>query len=250
MSGALVGALFLAVVLAIDGWGHAPLVAALVVSLLPLGAVAAVPVAAGAPPRVAAASGAVLLAGGLVALALLPESSLWLMGTALAICGLGLGLSGPPLTGAALAGDPARLPSRGTWSVGARHVGLVAGLLLVTPLLSTDLRGGGDRALVAGTALVVEAPLGIDTKVALGRDLAAAVEAAPAGETPELGPVFDEQAREDPDERPALSALRARLEELIESVITRGFRRAFLACAILAALAAPAVFLIRRSALP
>ena len=250
VSGALVGALFLAVVLAIDGWGHAPLVAALVVSLLPLGAVAAVPVAAGAAPRLVAAAGAVLLAGGLVALALLPESSLWLMGAALAICGFGLGLSAPPLTAVALEGDPARLPSRGTWSVGARHVGLVAGLLLVTPLLSADLRGGGDRALVAGTALVVEAPLGIDTKVALGRDLAIAVEDAPAGETPELGAVFDEQAREDPDEGPALSALRARLEELIESVITRGFRRAFLACAILAALAAPAVVLIRRSALP
>jgi len=84
----------------------------------------------------------------------------------------------------------------------------------------------------------------------VGEQASEAVGAAPAGETPELGPVFDEQAREDPDERPALSALRARLEELIESVITRGFRRAFLACAILAALAVPAVVLIRRSALP
>jgi predicted MFS family arabinose efflux permease len=251
VSGALVGALFLAVVLAIDGWGHAPLVAALIVSLLPLGAVAAVPLSAGAPPRVAAAAGAILLAGGLVSLGLLPESSLWLMGTALAICGLGLGLSAPPLTHAALDGtDPARLPARGTWSVGARHVGLVVGLLLVTPLLNADLRGGGDRALLAGTALVVEAPIGIDTKVALGRDLAEAVDEAPAGETPELGPVFEAQAREDPDARPALAELRGRLETLIEGVITRGFRRAFLACAILAALAGPAVLLIRRSALP
>jgi MFS family permease len=250
VSGALVGALFLAVVLAIDGWGHAPLAAALIVSLLPLGAVAAVPVAAGAPPRLAAAAGAILLGGGLVALGLLPESSLWLMGAALAICGLGLGLCAPPLTHAALEGDdPSRLPARGTWSVGARHVGLVVGLLLVTPLLNADLRGGGDRALLAGTALVVEAPIGIDTKVALGRDLAAAVAEAPAGETPALGPVFDAQVREDPDARPALAELRGRLEALIEGVITRGFRRAFLACAILAALAAPAVLLIRRSAL-
>jgi MFS family permease len=250
VSGALVGALFLAVVLAIDGWGHAPLTAALIVSLLPLGAVAAVPVGLGAPPRVSAAAGAILLGGGLVALGLLPESSLWLMGAALAICGLGLGLSLPPLTHAALEGDdPARLPARGTWSVGARHVGLVVGLLLVTPLLNADLRGGGDRALLAGTALVVEAPIGLDTKVALGRDLSAAVAEAPAGETPALAPVFAARGEADPDARPALAELRGRLEALIEGVITRGFRRAFLACAILAALAAPAVLLIRRSAL-
>ncbi len=46
ISAALVGALFLAVVLMIDGWGHEPLLAAAIVSALPAGALAAAPIAA------------------------------------------------------------------------------------------------------------------------------------------------------------------------------------------------------------
>jgi hypothetical protein len=172
------------------------------------------------------------------------------MGAALAICGVGLGLSAPPLTRAALTGDDAAgLSARGTWSVGARHVGLVVGLVLVTPLLAADLEGGGDRAVLAGTALLIEAPLSTETKVALGRDLIEAIDAAPAGETPDLGPAFDARLADDPTEAGGLGSLRGRLDRLIEDVITRGFRRAFLACAILAALAAPAVLAVRGRAL-
>jgi len=61
VSAALVGALFLASVLVIDGWDHAPLVAAGVVSALPLGAVLIAPVARRCRPMVAMGGGIAIL---------------------------------------------------------------------------------------------------------------------------------------------------------------------------------------------
>ncbi len=82
ISAALVGALFLAVVLMIDGWGHEPLLAAAVVSALPVGA-------AGSPRRSRAAAprgrgrraASCWSSGSLLAMALLPEPSLAMLGT-------------------------------------------------------------------------------------------------------------------------------------------------------------------------
>ena len=144
ISAALVGALFLAVVLMIDGWGHEPLLAAAVVSALPAGALAAAPIASRSATLVAVGGGILLVSGSLLAMALLPEPSLAMLGTALGLCGLGLGLSLPALTEASLGGPS--LSSSGTWSVGIRHAGLVLGLVLLTPLLAADLSGrGGPR---------------------------------------------------------------------------------------------------------
>ena len=102
ISAALVGALFLAVVLMIDGWGHEPLLAAAVVSALPAGALAAAPIASRSATLVAVGGGILLVSGSLLAMALLPEPSLAMLGTALGLCGLGLGLSLPALTEASL----------------------------------------------------------------------------------------------------------------------------------------------------
>jgi MFS family permease len=67
--GALVGALFLAVLLVITVWRLSPIEGALVVSALPLAALGARPLAQELSARLAAAAGTGLLAAGLVALA-------------------------------------------------------------------------------------------------------------------------------------------------------------------------------------
>ena len=245
VSAALVGALFLAVVLMIDGWGLAPIAAAAVVSALPAGALAAGPVASRSDPRAAVGGGIALVAGGLAAMALLPESSVPMLAAALALTGLGLGLAVAPLTAASLRGRS--LVASGTWSVGARHAGLVLGLVLLAPLLAHDLEDTGARARLAGVATIVDAPLPIERKVEVGRGLERAIAEAPAGEVPDVGAAL---AGGTPEERPVLDGLRRDLEGLVELTITRGFRRAFGLCALLALAALVPAALLRRGTAP
>jgi predicted MFS family arabinose efflux permease len=244
LSAALVGALFLSVVLIINGWGHPPLLAAGLVSLLPLGALAAGPVAKRSAPQAAVAGGTLLLAAGLVAMALLPEPSLVLISAALSLCGLGIGLSMPALTEASLRG-PSHASS-GTWSVGARHAGLVVGLVLLAPILAGSLLQVRDRAELAGAAALIDAPLSIEQKVEVGQALDRAIATAPAGEIPDLRAAVATGG--DPDD-PARVALLDDLDALIAATITRGFRWAFALCAALAVLALLPLAAIRRSEL-
>lgn len=246
VSAALVGALFLAVVLMIDGWGLAPIVAAAVVSALPAGALAAGPVASRSDPPLAVGGGIALVAAGLAAMALLPESSVPMLAAALALTGLGLGLAVAPLTAASLRGRS--LVADGTRSVAARHAGLVLGLVLLAPLLAHDLEDTGARARPAGVATIVDAPLPIERKVEVGRGLERAIAgAAAAGQVPDVGAALAGGA---PEERPVLDGLRRDLEALVELTITRGFRRAFGLCALLALAALVPAALLRRGAAP
>jgi len=122
----------------------------------------------------------------------------------------------------------------------------VLGLVLLTPLLSADLAHVADRARLAGASALIDAPLSIEDKIAVGQGLEAAIDTAPAGEVPDLRPAI--AAGGDPDD-PARVALAERLEGLISETITRGFRGAFVLCAVLAALALVPVALLRRGAL-
>ncbi len=76
LSGALVGALFLGVLLVIDVFGSTPIQGAAIVSVIPAATLLARPLAAQLPVALAVGSGALLLAAGLVGLALLPSSAL------------------------------------------------------------------------------------------------------------------------------------------------------------------------------
>lgn len=242
VSAALVGALFLASVLVIDGWDHAPLVAAGVVSALPLGAVLIAPVARRCRPMVAMAGGVAILSGSLVAMGLVHESDLWTLTTALLFCGFGMGLAMPALTRLSLEGpDPT---ASGSWSVGARHLGLVLGLVLMAPLLASSLTSVSDRAELVGAAHLIDAPLSIDAKIAVGRALEAALNATPNGSVPDLRAAA--AAGGDADE-PARAALGQRLHDLVAPAITRGFRSSFLLCAVLGLLALAPLPALRRS---
>src|SRR5438034_5500095 len=91
--GALVGALFLAVLLVISVWNYSPIAGAGIVSALPVAALAVRTLRLS--PLTAVCGGSALLGIGLIGLALLPSASVGFMVWALALCGAGLGLAVP-----------------------------------------------------------------------------------------------------------------------------------------------------------
>jgi predicted MFS family arabinose efflux permease len=220
---ALVGALFLSVLLIVTVWDFGPLAGAGVVSVLPLAALAVRPLAARLPGLLDVIGGTILLASGLVGLALLPASSGWYAGAALAICGAGLGLVLPPLTHASVS-DAASLAWSGTLSIATRHAGLVLGLVLIAPLLGYELDRGGTRASLAAADVIVEAQLPLQTKIPIALDLRDAFEQTPEGEIPDLAAAFEENGAAD---NAQVAAVRDDLLEAIRAALTRSFRTSF-----------------------
>ena len=91
--GALVGALFLAVLMVVTVWSFGPLAGAAVVTALPVAALIVRPLSRMLEGTIDIVAGAILLALGLIALAFLPDASALYAGLALAICGAGFGLA-------------------------------------------------------------------------------------------------------------------------------------------------------------
>jgi MFS family permease len=242
--GALVGALFLAVLLVITVWGLTPIEGAIVVSALPLAALAARPLTRELSARRAAAGGAVLLAGGLVALAFLPATSEAIAAAALALCGAGLGLAVPVLTERAVRPDDG-LVHDGTLTIGARHAGLVVALALVAPLLSHNLTQGGRNALLGATRVALDGDAPISQKVPIALQLRDLLAATPKGKVPDLAKPFDERGAAT---NPQLREVRDELIATLEGAITRSFRSSFLLSAALAAVALLPILLARRKA--
>jgi MFS family permease len=241
--GALVGALFLGVLLVIVVWQYSPIEGALIVSVLPVAAVAIRPLGRRLSRLITASAGAALLAAGLVALALLPSASVPIAMCALALCGAGLGLAVPTLSNEAL-DLGAGLTRSGTLTIGVRHVGLVVAIASIAPLLASTLPPAGDRAMLNATEVLLDAPIGITDKVPIALDLRHAFAKAKEGEIPNLAEPFDSRgARTDP----ALAATRDDLISAIREAITRAFRPAFFFAAGLAALAAVAALAFRRT---
>jgi MFS family permease len=241
---ALVGALFLAVLLIVTVWDYGPLAGAGIVSALPVAALCARPLSARLSGLADIVGGSALLAAGLAALALLPASDPAFAVPALALSGVGLGLALPPLTRASLArqGD---LTRSGTTSVGVRHVGLVVGLIAVAPLLASELTDAEETATLNATAVILDAELPLTTKVPITLDLYREFQRAPQGEIPNLSRPFDENDAEgDPD----VAAARDDLLESVQAVLTRAFRSSFVLSALFAVLAGLAGFVFGRRA--
>jgi MFS family permease len=240
--GALVGVLFLSVLLVITVWGYEPIAGAAIVSTLPAATLAARPLARALSPPLAVGGGGALLALGLVALALLPSSTVVYVVVALGLCGAGLGLAVPLLSERALdlAGGVTR---SGTLTVGIRHLGLVLALAVIAPILAGDLPPAGHRATLRATAVLLDAPVPLETKIPVAVQVAREFERARAGQVPDLAGPFDAHgARSDP----VLAATRDRLVSTVEETITRAFRPAFLFSAALAAAAVVVAAAVRR----
>jgi len=224
--GALVGVLFLAVLLVIEVWGYSPLGGAALVSVLPAATLGVRFLVVRLTLGAAVLGGSALVALGLVALALLPSATVAYLILALGFCGAGLGLVVPPLSPAATRNGPL--------TVGLRHLGLVLALAVVAPLLARDLPAAGHRATLRATAVLLDAPVPVSKKVPVALAVAKEFDRAQDGQVPDLSRPFDAHGAKTDS---ALGRARDELVQTVESTITRAFRPAFLFCALLAAAA-------------
>jgi len=230
VSAALTAALFLLVLMLVDGWGMDPIAAAAAVSVMPAAAILASAAGRFALTGIAL-SGVILVGGGLAGLAILPDSEVVWTFAPQVLIGCGLALTLGPLTVAALGGlTPDGL--HGGWTVAFRHGGVVLGLIILTPLFTADLDSQEIAAERAGAAAVIDSNLSIRAKLDLGQAVADAL--ARSGDSlPDLGPVFDAQ-HPTPEDRPEYARLEAELTDQARRAATHAFSRSFFVAAGLA----------------
>lgn len=221
ISGALVGALFLAVVLLVEGHGFTPLAAAALVSILPVAAIAV----RRRFPSASVAVGVVLLAGGLALFSVAP-GSIAVNVAALVACGAGLGVCLPPTS-----------EDAGISGVASRHAGIVLGLLLLAPMLNDDLSHNADAAKTKGIVAVLKAPVPLLDKIPLTIDLYRALRASGHGQLPDFRSAFAKARRGDAGAVAKLDALQHSLDRIQQDAISMSFRRPFAVAALLALLA-------------
>ncbi len=233
LSAGLTGAIFLLVVMLTEGWRYSPLEAAAVVTAMPLATVIVGRfVTRLGSGRTILAAGAIAMAAGLAALGLLPGAEWWWVLPPQILVGAGIALSLPGLTDRALGGrDPVGRRASGT--IAARHAGVVAGIVLLTPVFTAQLNVEYEDVQRSGTALLLDAPLSTSTKVALGEEIAADVAAAD-GDLPSLAPAFAAITPADPAEDATLAELELDLEDEIDAAATHAFSPAFLVAGLIA----------------
>jgi predicted MFS family arabinose efflux permease len=231
LSGGLVAALFLIVLLLVEGWGMSPATAGLVVTVMPLGAIAAARLGPRFVPdaRIRTICGIVLAAGGLAALALLPRAGWgWTIAPQLLVAA-GVGLALVALTERALADRP-DTTVQGGWTIASRHAGVVLGLLLLAPILTDALDRNREEAVRAGAAVVLDSRIPALEKLRVAQDVIDEVDAADRrGELPSVDAVFEDQKD---DER--YSSLAAALQDQLDRAVTDAFSTPFFLAAALA----------------
>jgi MFS family permease len=243
-SAAIAAALFLLVLLLIEGWRLSPIGAAIVVSVMPLAALlgSRLGPAAGSE-RARAAAGAILVAGGLGGLALLPDAEVILTVPPQLLVGVGLALVLSALTETALAG---RAPQaiHGGWTISSRHAGVAVGLIALTPLFTADIAEQRREAIDAGTAVVLDSRVEPLLKLELAQRIEDRLEGE-RGKVPTIGPVF-EPLPSDPADQADVVALREELQDQLDRGATHAFSPSFGLGALIGLLALIPIGLARR----
>jgi predicted MFS family arabinose efflux permease len=244
VSASIAAALFLLVLLLIEGWRLSPIGAAVVVSVMPLAAILGSRLGRYVEDaRARAAAGAIFLAGGLGALALLPNALVVLTVPPQILVGIGLSLVLSALTETALSG---RAPQaiHGGWTISARHAGVVIGLLALTPVFTHDIAVQQKDAINAGTAVILDSPISPLLKIDLAKKISEHLESED-GKVPNLGHVFD-PLPEDEGERSEVVELRSELQDQLDRGATHAFSPSFAIAALIGLLALLPIGLARR----
>jgi hypothetical protein len=190
-----------------------------------------------------AAAGAILLALGLVGIALVTHRQLGWVIISLTLCGAGLGLAFTALTASSMHGTGTATTRAGR-TVAARDAGLVLGLLILTPVFVDELNKAPGRAVPSVIISLYTAPIPKETRDRLGVELLKAYTGAPKGRLPDLDPAFAAvRPGTSPATRAALSTLHTKIDSTIEHAVTRSFRRPLLYCAGFAGLVLPVLAL-------
>ena len=212
--------------LLVDGWGMSPAAAGVVVTVMPLTAIAVGrlrPRSLGGVQGIAC--GVILLAGGLAALALMPRAGWgWTIPPQILV-GAGLGLTVAGLTELALRGRPDQVV-HGGWTIAARHAGVVLGLVLLAPVLTTALEENRDEAIRAGAAVVLDSDIPPLDKLGVAQDVLDEVDRAEElGELPDVERAFEGRPDDDEwralDERPPGAARPRGHERVLGAVPAR-----------------------------
>lgn len=244
VSAAIAAALFLVVLLLIEGWLLTPIEAALVVTVLPLSALVGARIGRGIPSaRMRAAAGAVLLAGGLAALGLLPRAEVVYVIPPQILAGLGLSLVLSALTEEALR-DRSEVSLHGGWTIAARHAGVVLGLLILTPIFTSQLEEQRTAALDASTAILLESPIEPLEKLKLGERIANQIDEQ-QDRVPDIEGAFVPLPT-DPVQRDAEEDVRDGIKEQLDRAVTHAFSLPFLLAALFALAAMLPITLARR----
>ena len=244
-SAALSAALFLLVILLVNGWNLDPAAAGIVVTLMPAAAVATSRLAPQiGTPAVRAVTGLVLVAGGLAALGLLPHAGWrWTVPPQLLV-GAGLGLTVAALTEQALRG---RSPQavHGGWTIASRHAGIVLGLLLLTPLFSSQLTKNEADAKRSGTAVLLDSRIPPLEKIGVAQDVLRAIDHS-GGRLPDVRAPLEQRFH-----GPHATEYRrvsVTLQDQLERAVTSAFGPPFLLAAALGLIGVAVVAVGRRNA--
>ena len=171
VSAALTAVLFLLVLLLVAGWDVSPLHAAVTVTVIPAGALLGSRI--GGDARARAAAGCALVGAGVLALAFLPDAHLLWTVVPQAAAGLGMGLALPALGGELL---PERDPQDAARLLVLRHGGIALALVVLAPIVSSNLETATERAKERGVAVVLDAQLAPTEKLRLAPVLLAGVD--------------------------------------------------------------------------
>ncbi len=231
VSAAIAAALFLVVLLLIEGWRLSPIAAAVVVTAMPLAALVGTRISPLVPSsRARAAAGAILVAGGLAGLGWLPKATVLLTLPPQVLVGVGLSLVLSALTESALEG---RSPQaiHGGWTISARHAGVVIGLLALTPVFTADLAEQRHNAIDAGTAVLLDAKVDPVLKIELAKRISDRLDSE-RGKVPVIDPAF-EPLPTDPGDRSDVLTLKSDLQDQLDRAATHAFSASFLIAALL-----------------
>jgi predicted MFS family arabinose efflux permease len=233
LSAALSAVLFLLVLMLVAGWSEAPLRAAAAVTVIPAGALVGSRIK-GRYEQLAAA-GCLLVGGGVIALALLPEPKLVWTLIPQALAGVGMGMALPSLAGGLL---PERDSADAASLLTLRHLGIAVILAILAPLASHNLNTATERARERGVALVLDAPLDPLEKIKLAPALLKGVDTT---QDPRAGlrkAVAAHRTDVSEDERTTYDKLGKRADETLTDAVAEAFRPAFIVTGVLALIAA------------